>query len=355
MADQFGYSYIDDLINQFAQLQQSTNKPFVPPVVQNSYTQPSRSGTLAGAPMIGNAGLGGSSLGQLQNFVGSSVNTLTPPAGPRPQNTFTSNPGVTPLQNPAVANAANTLNKWRLQADFNDKLQELMKAVPGVSVFSGGRSVEHQERLWKDAVKKYGSAEKARKNVAPPGGSEHNYGSAADLKFSTTAAREQAHKLASQYGLNFPMGHEPWHIEPVDARSKPNDKAQLVRENTDPTKISSKGSAVTGAYEGAPTSIPVPKQVTNSVTSIIDNLDPDVAWIIQRESGFKPTADNPKSTAFGLGQLIKQNRNSYAKKLGFHPDTIDPNQQLAMMLMYIKDRYGTAAKARRFKEANGWY
>ena len=37
-------------------------------------------------------------------------------------------------------------------------------------------------------------------------------------------------------------------------------------------------------------------------------------WIIKRESGFFPTAANPTSSAFGLGQLILANRRRYAPK-----------------------------------------
>lgn len=53
------------------------------------------------------------------------------------------------------------------------------------------------------------------KNVALPGGSNHQKGSAADLAYSSPDALKWAHANASQYGLHFPMSHENWHIEPV--------------------------------------------------------------------------------------------------------------------------------------------
>jgi len=85
-------------------------------------------------------------------------------------------------------------------------------------------------------------------------------------------------------------------------------------------------------------------------------VDPDLAWIIGKESGGRTIAKNPTSSAFGLGQLLDYNRASYAKRLGIsNPNTTDYNQQLAMMKEYVKERYGTPAKARQFWESHGWY
>ena len=64
-------------------------------------------------------------------------------------------------------------------------------------------------------MKKYGSAAKARKWVAPPGKSQHNHGNAADLRYANDAARKWAHENAARFGLHFRMGNEPWHIEPI--------------------------------------------------------------------------------------------------------------------------------------------
>lgn len=78
-------------------------------------------------------------------------------------------------------------------------------------------------------------------------------------------------------------------------------------------------------------------------------------WIIQHESSGSVNADNPRSTAFGLGQLLYQNRVKYGRVLGVDPNTRDYNSQLAMMRLYIKDRYGTAQAAMEFWQAHGWY
>ena len=75
-------------------------------------------------------------------------------------------------------------------------------------------------------------------------------------------------------------------------------------------------------------------------------------WIIMRESSGFPTADNPTSTAFGLGQLLLGNRILY---LGQAYATTDCGRQLWAFRAYVRDRYGTAARAKAFWQANGWY
>jgi septal ring factor EnvC (AmiA/AmiB activator) len=75
-------------------------------------------------------------------------------------------------------------------------------------------------------------------------------------------------------------------------------------------------------------------------------------WIIMRESGGDPTADNPTSTAFGLGQLLLGNRILY---LGRDYATTHCGRQLAAFRAYVRDRYGSADAARAFWQANGWY
>lgn len=88
-----------------------------------------------------------------------------------------------------------------------------------LTINSGFRSPERQKQLYEAAIKKYGSEAAARKWVAPPGRSNHNRGLAADLGFASPAARAWAHENAGQYGLAFPMGHEPWHVELAKTRA----------------------------------------------------------------------------------------------------------------------------------------
>lgn len=109
---------------------------------------------------------------------------------------------------------------------FAARLQAFIAASGGgISLGSGYRSVERQAQLWAEAVRKYGSEAAARKWVAPPGKSNHNRGVAYDLRFASDAARQWAHANAARFGMFFPMGHEPWHIEPI---------RNALEENFDP-------------------------------------------------------------------------------------------------------------------------
>jgi len=116
-----------------------------------------------------------------------------------------------------------------LKEDFADRLSQFINDAKSqginLKIGSGYRSYEKQKQLWEDALKKYGSAEVARKWVAPPGSSYHNKGLAVDLhdensralgKEENQEATAWAHANAKKYGLHFRMGNEPWHIEPIE-------------------------------------------------------------------------------------------------------------------------------------------
>jgi hypothetical protein len=120
--------------------------------------------------------------------------------------------GTTPVPMPPTRATGALTHGAGLNEDFTARLRQLMDAVPGLSIGSGYRTHDEQARLY---AQKPGLA-------APPGHSNHEFGLAADLQFATPAARAQAHALAGDYGLRFPMGYEPWHIEPVGAREMRN-------------------------------------------------------------------------------------------------------------------------------------
>lgn len=74
--------------------------------------------------------------------------------------------------------------------------------------------------------------------------------------------------------------------------------------------------------------------------------------IVMKESGWNPFADNPTSTAFGLGQLVFSQRQHY---LGDAADTTDCALQLRAFRGYVRDRYGTAENAWAFWLTHHWY
>ncbi|PIQ23687.1 hypothetical protein COW36_20100 [bacterium (Candidatus Blackallbacteria) CG17_big_fil_post_rev_8_21_14_2_50_48_46] len=103
------------------------------------------------------------------------------------------------------------------------KIQDIARSKGiKVEVFSSYRSVEHQRQLWNKALKKYGSAAKARKWVAPPGHSRHNAGKAIDLNLLRNGrkiSQREFDAIIAQAGMYRPMSWEGWHIEPLSTRS----------------------------------------------------------------------------------------------------------------------------------------
>ena len=85
-------------------------------------------------------------------------------------------------------------------------------AVEGIElvVDSGWRSPEYQERLLREAVSKYGSAEEAARWVASPKTSAHVSGKAVDIGSTATGWLSEH---GAGYGLCQIYGNEPWHYE----------------------------------------------------------------------------------------------------------------------------------------------
>lgn len=123
----------------------------------------------------------------------------------------------------AVGGATRPDSFTGMNPQFASALQQMFAAAPAnvqaqLRVGSGFRDNARQAQLWEQALQKYGSPEKARKWVAPPGNSKHNHGHAADLKYLGDDARTWAHANARQFGLAFPMDHEDWHVELAGVR-----------------------------------------------------------------------------------------------------------------------------------------
>jgi LAS superfamily LD-carboxypeptidase LdcB len=86
-------------------------------------------------------------------------------------------------------------------------------AHDGVRLYvdSGWRSRTYQDRLFREAVAEYGSAQQAARWVAPPGSSSHEAGQAVDLGPIGATAWLSAH--GASYGLCQIYANEPWHYE----------------------------------------------------------------------------------------------------------------------------------------------
>jgi D-alanyl-D-alanine carboxypeptidase len=123
-----------------------------------------------------------------------------------PDTAVSDGPGVFDAETPDVAN---------LDPALLDALRQAATDAEGGGVEfvveSGWRSPAYQERLFQEAVSKYGSAAEAARWVAPPNRSAHVSGDAVDIGPSEAAAWLSEH--GAEYGLCQIYGNEPWHYE----------------------------------------------------------------------------------------------------------------------------------------------
>lgn len=71
--------------------------------------------------------------------------------------------------------------------------------------------------------------------------------------------------------------------------------------------------------------------------------------ILQKESGWRVTAQNPTSSAYGLCQTMLS-----LHEVGEH-FMLDGTKQLEWCVDYISTRYGTPSKAWQFHNHNNWF
>lgn len=76
----------------------------------------------------------------------------------------------------------------------------------------------------------------------------------------------------------------------------------------------------------------------------------DLDWLLTRESGWNPKAQNPSSTAYGLFQFLNSTWGTVGAR-----KTSDPRKQLEAGMNYIDQRYGDVRGARSFWNKHHWY
>ena len=80
------------------------------------------------------------------------------------------------------------------------------------------------------------------------------------------------------------------------------------------------------------------------------DLPPAAITLIDRESDCNPNAQNPNSTAYGIGQFL----NSTWAGVGC-VKTSDPIEQLRCMNLYVVNRYSSWDNALSHSNNRGWY
>lgn len=111
----------------------------------------------------------------------------------------------------------NSLDK-QLVYRFKAAQAAAVKDGQKIYIVSGFRSLSRQETLYKQAIRKYGSADEASKWVAPPLISHHPWGVAIDVNYPNEpvgAGWLEVHGY--KFGLCRVFDNEWWHFEPVIA------------------------------------------------------------------------------------------------------------------------------------------
>jgi zinc D-Ala-D-Ala carboxypeptidase len=118
------------------------------------------------------------------------------------------------VDNPAIA-----LLDPLLRKAIQDAAQSVQGAGIALEITSGWRSKGFQQRLFDDALRTYGSNERAAEFVASPDVSKHVLGEAVDV--GPVAADNFLMRNGAQFGLCQIYANEIWHFERVaDARGQ---------------------------------------------------------------------------------------------------------------------------------------
>jgi phage-related protein len=256
----------------------------------------------------------------------------------------------------------------------------------GVSVISGWRSSASQARL-------YAAYQAGRGNLAaPPGRSKHEGGAAVDFGGN----RSLYTRLARAAGLVAPVRGEPWHWEHPGQRGGGGGGgggipilSDLINKIKDAARgIGGLGNKLAGLPRKGLTWLKdkaigwVKKKAADFLESLVGSaggigraamagrnsgnqalgkrLAAARGWtgaqwtalhnLVMSESGWDNTAQNPTSTAYGIGQFL----NSTWATVGARK-TSDARAQIVAMLRYIAQRFGNPARAWAFKQRNNFY
>jgi hypothetical protein len=105
----------------------------------------------------------------------------------------------------------------------------------------------------------------------------------------------------------------------------------------------------------------IPSSVASNRATVLDVFSKMFGWsgggmtnaidfLLMHESGYRNTAQNPHSTAYGMFQFLDSTWRGYGI-----PKTSDPRQQSIAGGRYIKARYGDPFGAMRFWQGHHWY
>jgi len=225
-------------------------------------------------------------------------------------------------------------------------------------------------------------------------------GSAADQWLAANAAR---------FGFHRPVKGEAWHVELVDgaeaeAAGPPGPDGEPIRVNLDwmnetrkpEDELSYRLDSIMNMLTQKPPEADTPEQMVQQgdlaqdvtllaggdpstrqtqvsggapsaptggggdLKGMVRQMAAQMGWgddqwgaletLVEKESSWNPTAQNPTSTAFGLFQFLDSTWAGVGAS-----KTSDPAAQTQAGLQYIKNRYGSPQAALNFHLQNNWY
>lgn len=150
---------------------------------------------------------------------------VTPTPTRKPVKTPTMPPTKSPSKTPTKSPTKPTYGEESingLSPTLKSRLRKAMTAAKadGVTlrITSGRRTKAKQQRLFDEAVEKYGSYKAATRWVLPPKYSAHVEGKAVDI--GPAAAQQWLNKNGWRYGVCRRYDNEPWHFEALSTPGK---------------------------------------------------------------------------------------------------------------------------------------
>ena len=177
-----------------------------------------------------------------------------------------------------------------------------------------------------------------------------------DQKVDVKAVDAAAESLADVKMISLPKAQVPKPSEKVDDKTK--DQPVATSETATAQSDANQAPTVTEVSTNANTNnTDNVSSVANSqatVTAVSQPATPavsaDIQWLIQRESGGNPNAQN--GPYYGIGQLTEAYYAQYVPGQDYRGNYA---VQLEAMQKYIAVRYGSVANAIAHWQANNWY
>jgi hypothetical protein len=262
-------------------------------------------------------------------------------------------------RNTATATAANNANNFTLGQDRNDIARETAANNLTIAIkrneLDAAKLDYNYKKLESDNADQQSKLQIAIANAQT-----------SKDKTQLTALGKQSDGYAKQIAAYQKAG-KPVPKKLVDNYNKTN-KAISAIVGGSSFKTSGGGGDYSNAPSGSPAAFGGFRKVNHAPSSFNGQMSQAIAKgvpfaqskllteLIGRESGFRSSAQNPTSTAYGYGQFLTSTRNAYAKKypnLNYN----NPVDQIVLTYKYIQERYGTVQHALEMweKRSPHWY